>query len=55
VVRGVHRWWGIPQAVGTIFFERVLAPLLFNRPTDQALVDKAITEDLPAIYGYLDT
>jgi glutathione S-transferase len=33
----------------------VLAPILFNRRTDQAIVDKAIAEDLPAIYGYLDT
>jgi glutathione S-transferase len=44
-----------PKLFGTIFVERVLAPMLFNRPTDQAVVDKAITEDLPAIYGYLDT
>jgi glutathione S-transferase len=43
-----------PKLFGTIFVERVLAPMLFNRPTDQAVVDKAITEDLPAIYGYLD-
>jgi glutathione S-transferase len=44
-----------PKLFGTIFFERVLAPMLFNRPTDQAIVDKAIAEDLPKIYGYLDT
>jgi glutathione S-transferase len=43
-----------PKLFGTIFFERVLAPMLLNRPTDQAIVDKAIAEDLPAIYGYLD-
>jgi glutathione S-transferase len=29
--------------------------MLFSRPTDQAIVDKAITEDLPEIYGYVDT
>jgi glutathione S-transferase len=44
-----------PKLFGTIFVERVLAPMLFNRPTDQAVVDKTIAEDLPAIYGYLDT
>jgi glutathione S-transferase len=44
-----------PKLFGTIFFERVLAPMLFNRPTDQAIVDKAISEDLPTIYGYLDS
>jgi glutathione S-transferase len=44
-----------PKLFGTIFFERVLAPMLLDRPTDQAIVDKAIAEDLPVIYGYLDT
>jgi glutathione S-transferase len=44
-----------PKLFGTIFVERVLAPMLFNRPTDQAIVDKAIAEDLPTIYGYLDS
>ena len=44
-----------PKLFGTIFVERVLAPMLFNRATDQAIVDKAIAEDLPTIYGYLDT
>jgi glutathione S-transferase len=44
-----------PKLFGTIFFERVLAPMLFNRPTDQAVVDKATAEDLPAIFGYLDS
>ena len=43
-----------PKLFATIFLERVLAPILFGRPTDQAIVDRAITEDLPAIYGYLD-
>ena len=44
-----------PKLFGTIFVERVLAPMLFKRPTDQTIVDKAIAVDLPAIYGYLDT
>jgi glutathione S-transferase len=43
-----------PKLFVTIFLERVLAPILFGRPTDHAIVDKAIAEDLPAIYGYLD-
>ncbi len=38
----------------TVFFERVLAPMLLGRPTDQTVVDRAIAIDLPAIYGYLD-
>jgi glutathione S-transferase len=43
-----------PKLFGTIFVERVLAPMLFGRPTDQATVAKALTEDLPVMYGYLD-
>jgi glutathione S-transferase len=43
-----------PKLFSTIFFERVLAPMLFNRPANQAVVDKAIAEDMPVIYGYLD-
>lgn len=43
-----------PKLFGTIFFERVLAPMLLGRPTDQAVVDQAIATDLPLVYGYLD-
>jgi glutathione S-transferase len=44
----------VPRLFAPIFVERILAPRLFNRPTDQAKVDKAIEEDMPVIYGYLD-
>lgn len=44
----------IPRVFGTIFVERILAPLLFKRPTDQAKVDKALAHDVPEVYGYLD-
>jgi glutathione S-transferase len=43
-----------PKLFSTIFVERVLAPMLFGRPADQATVDKAVAQDLPVIYGYLD-
>ena len=43
-----------PKLFGTIFFERILAPMLLGRPTDQAVVDQAIAQDLPVIYSYLD-
>src|SRR5204863_64592 len=38
----------------TIYFERLLAPMLLGRPTDSAIVDKAIVEDLPSVYSYLE-
>ena len=44
----------VPKLFNTIFFERVLAPMLLGRATDQAVVRKAITHDLPVVYGYLD-
>jgi glutathione S-transferase len=43
-----------PKLFSTIFFERLLAPQLLGRPTDQAVVDRAIAEDMPIVYGYLD-
>jgi glutathione S-transferase len=43
-----------PKLFGTIFFERILAPMLLGRPTNQAVVDKAFAEELPTVYGYLD-
>jgi glutathione S-transferase len=38
---------------GHLFAERVLAPALFKRPSNQAEVDLAINVELPAIFDYL--
>jgi glutathione S-transferase len=43
-----------PKLFSTIFFERILAPMLLGRPTDQSIVERAIAEELPVIYSYLD-
>jgi glutathione S-transferase len=44
----------VPKLFNTIFFERLIAPMLLGRATDQAAVEEAISTDLPLIYGYLD-
>jgi glutathione S-transferase len=38
-----------------IFFQRVVAPRFFNRPTDEAVVNKAVEEDLPPRFDYLES
>jgi glutathione S-transferase len=38
-----------------IFFERVVQPRFFNKPTDEAVVAKAIEEDLPPLFDYLES
>jgi glutathione S-transferase len=44
----------VPKLFNIIFFERLIAPMLLGRPTDEGAVEKAISVDLPLIYGYLD-
>ena len=38
-----------------IFFARVVGPRFFNQPTDEAAVAKAISEDLPPLFDYLES
>ena len=45
---------GISAATGAIFRENLLAPLMFKRETDQALVEQARDETLPPLFDYLE-
>lgn len=38
-----------------IFFQKIIAPLFFQRPTDEAVVQKAIDEELPPLFDYLES
>ena len=38
-----------------IFFERIVAPAFMGRPTNQEVVDKAIKEELPPLFDYLES
>jgi glutathione S-transferase len=40
---------------GKIFFEKVGKPLFFKQPTDEAVVNKAINEELPPLFDYLES
>jgi glutathione S-transferase len=37
-----------------IFFAKFIAPRFFNKPTDEAAVQKAIDEELPPLFDYLE-
>jgi len=37
-----------------IFFPRVIGPAFFNQPADEAAIAKAIAEDLPPLFDYLE-
>ncbi len=37
-----------------IFFQRVIKPTLLNQPTDQAIIETAVSVDLPPMLTYLD-
>ncbi len=38
-----------------IFFQRVVQPKFFNQPCDEAMVQKAVTEELPPLFDYLES
>jgi glutathione S-transferase len=44
----------VPVAGGKVFFQLVVGPKFFKQETDRAIVDKAINEELPPMYDYLD-
>lgn len=46
---------GLVSVIGAkIFFQKVVGPRFFNRPTDEAMVQKAIDEELPPMFDYLE-
>jgi glutathione S-transferase len=46
---------GLTPVIGPkIFFQKVVGPRFFNQPTDEAVVQKAITEELPPMFEYLE-
>lgn len=39
---------------GALFFQTIVAPRFLQRPTDQAVIDKALTQDIPPLFDYLE-
>ncbi|MGH7804106.1 MAG: glutathione S-transferase family protein [Candidatus Binatia bacterium] len=44
----------VQNLTAPIFFQRVIAPRFFNRPTDEAVVQKAIEVEAPKCLDYLE-
>jgi len=44
----------VPVFGPKIFFQRIVAPRFFGRPTDEAVVEKALTEEVPTFFDYLE-
>jgi len=46
---------GMTPVIGPkIFFQRFINPRFFGKPTDEAVVSKAIDEELPPLFDYLE-
>jgi glutathione S-transferase len=43
-----------PIIGGKIFFQRISGPAFFKQPTDEAVVNKAVNEELPPLLDYLE-
>lgn len=43
------------KATGQIFFQRIVGPRFMGQPTDEAVVQKAIDEDVPPLLDYLES
>ncbi|MGH7821113.1 MAG: glutathione S-transferase family protein [Candidatus Binatia bacterium] len=44
----------VPIAGPKVFFQRIVGPRFFNQPTDEAVVAKAVDEELPPMFDYLE-
>lgn len=42
------------EAVGPVFFERIVAPNFMERETNQELVDEALNERIPFVFDYME-
>ena len=45
----------VPIMGAKVFFQKVVAPRFFNQPTDEAVVKKALEEELPPMFDYLES
>ena len=43
------------NVTGVLFFQKVVAPRILQRATDQALIDKALSQDIPPLFDYLES
>jgi len=43
------------KITGAIFFQRIVGPRFMGQPTDETVVQKAIDEDVPPMFDYLES
>ena len=47
---------GLAPIVGPkIFFQKIAGPAIFKQPTDEAIVNRAVNEELPPLFDYLES
>ena len=44
-----------PVLTVTIFRQKIMMPAVFRQPTDEAAVQKALTQDMPPMFDYLES
>ena len=44
----------VVAACGTVFFQRIVGPLFLNAPTDEEVVNNALTLEIPKVLDWLD-
>lgn len=44
-----------PVLTVTIFRQKIMMPTVFRQPTDEAAVQKALTQDMPPMFDYLES
>ena len=45
---------GVSPTLGTVFFQKIVAPMLLKQASDEALIKKALEEDIPQVFDYLE-
>ncbi len=45
----------LAMAVAPLFIEMLAAPVVLKRAPDQALIDRKLSEEVPRVFGYLDS
>ena len=45
---------GVSPALGMVFFQKIVAPMIMKQETDEALVAKTLAEDIPQVFDYLE-
>lgn len=45
---------GVSPVLGVVFFQKIVAPMLLKQESDEALIKKALEENIPQVFDYLE-